>query len=370
LLVCAQRLKRGALAFVTSATLLDAFLYTPLRRHLLQTLQLRDVVDLGPGVFDDTQVRTCVTVWTAGGDNAPRGASYRSRRLPVASAQTASVLRLNEPLPIEPTAPEWLLRPPNRAAQALDDEWCATGERLTDLVPVSFPGLKTRFDELLVDDDPERLLKRIDAFLNLPTDAFLDAFPLPERCGSKLRLLPRDGIKLDRSKVRPFYRYAGAKHRGAIPESARAYCYLDRRLIPRGDHRLQGTWDPHVGEVKLVFNIRELPLSAAVLTREGCVHDHRHARFAPLEVPEAVWGKGAAVARSRAALGPNVPNLSLKGRAFAEKVGGPRAAFAEIAKFINSREVQEVWAPAFGTLRILPVPVNQQWGQAPFRSRL
>src|SRR3954468_21003144 len=47
LLLAARRLehRRGALAFVTSATLLDAFLYAPVRRSLMETLALREVVE-------------------------------------------------------------------------------------------------------------------------------------------------------------------------------------------------------------------------------------------------------------------------------------------------------------------------------------
>src|SRR5690606_5979307 len=65
LLVAADRLSRqpGALAFITSATLLDAFLYAPLRRHLLKTLRLCAVELLPPGAFRGTRVRTCITVW-------------------------------------------------------------------------------------------------------------------------------------------------------------------------------------------------------------------------------------------------------------------------------------------------------------------
>jgi hypothetical protein len=166
---------------------------------------------------------------------------------------------------------------------------------------------------------------------------------------------------VDNTHVRPFFRYAGARHRGSLPPEARAFCYLDRRLIPRGDHRLRGPYDPHVGAVKLLFNVRELPLSAALLEEEGCVHDHRHARFAPLYVPRRVRDEGLLVTRTATTeeeLGPLVPNLSPRGLAWAERLGGPLAAFRELVRFLNGPEVQHVWAPAYGASRVVPVPLG------------
>ncbi|MHB8872093.1 MAG: N-6 DNA methylase [Myxococcaceae bacterium] len=360
LLLAAERLSRraGALAFVTSATLLDAFLYAPLRRALLDRLSLEEVVELGSGAFAGTRVRTCVSVWRspAGGAGWPR---YRGRagRGPFEASQ------LSPPSLFIPRPPEWYLRPPSDEAEALDAAWRKAGEPLSTLVPVSLPGLKTRFDELLVDDDPERLLERVRAFLGAPADrleGFALAHGIPSRHLAKLAALKasvEEGVQADPGLVRPFFRYAGARHRMSIPADARAFCYLDRRLIPRGDHRFRGTYDPHACPVKLVFNTRELPLAAALVEEPGCVHAHRHARFAPLLVPEQVLRHGLTAARQGAALGPEVPNLSARGLAYANTLGGPAEAFRAIARFVNSPPVQQAWSPAFATSRELWVPL-------------
>ncbi|XXF76706.1 N-6 DNA methylase [Myxococcaceae bacterium GXIMD 01537] len=352
LLVAAHRLaeRPGVLAFITPASLLDAFLYAPLRQTLLSTLALREVVDLGHGVFEGAQVRTCITVWTSP---------------PEPSRASVFIERGGQRQFFTPEAPEWRLAPTPREAASLDARWRATGEPLSALVPVSLPGVKTRFDELLVDPDPERLLERLRHFAATPVDAlpaFARAHGLPEPLLPKLRAL-KDGppLEVDSARVRPFFRYAGARHRGQVPPEARAWCYLDRRLIPRGDHRLRGPYDPHQGEVKLLFNVRELPLSAALLEEEGCVHDHRHARFAPLYVPSRVRDEGLAVTRSARTceeLGPPVPNLSPRGLAWAERLGGPLAAFRELVRFLNGPEVQRVWAPAYGATRVVAVPLD------------
>ncbi|MBU8896078.1 SAM-dependent DNA methyltransferase [Corallococcus sp. H22C18031201] len=350
LLVAASRLatRPGVLAFITPSSLLESFLYAPLRHALLETLSLREVVDLGPGAFAGTQVRTCITVWTS-----PPGAAALPRF--ERQGQTQS---------FHPEAPEWRLVPISPEAVALDTEWRAEGELLDALVPVSLPGVKTRFDELLVDEDPERLLLRVRAFAACPRDALTDfakAHGLPLSVLSKLHALKEGApLDVDASHLRPFFRYGGARHRGTVPPEARAYCYLDRRLIPRGDHRLRGPYDPHLGAVKLLFNVRELPLSAALLEEEGCVHDHRHARFAPLFVPERIRDHGLGVTRAaltREELGPLVPNLSVRGRAWADTVGGPAEAFGLLVRFLNSEQVQQVWAPAFGASRVVPVPL-------------
>jgi hypothetical protein len=351
LLLAAHRLasRPGVLAFITPTSLLDAFLYAPLRQALLRTLTLREVVDLGPGAFVGTQVRTCITVWTS-----PREDSVR----PVYTREGQRAV-------VTPEPPEWRLTPTPPEAVALDARWRAAGEPLTTLVPVSFPGVKTRFDELLVDEDPQRLLTRLEALARTPVEALADfarAHAIPESLLPKLRAL-KEGppIQVDPTCVRPFFRYGGARHRGTLPPEARAFCYLDRRLIPRGDHRLRGPYDPHRGAVKLLFNVRELPLSAALLEEEGCVHDHRHARFAPLWIPARVRDEGLNLTRhvdSEAALGPLVPNLSPRGLAWAERLGGPHAAFQALMRFLNGPEVQKGWAPVYGASRVVPVPLD------------
>ena len=182
----------------------------------------------------------------------------------------------------------------------------------------------------------------------------------PQALVPKLESLRRaSGLptRADPAALRPFHRWAGAR---GLPEGSRAFCYLDRRLIPRGDHRLVGAFDPHAGDCKLVFNLRELPLTAALLEAEGCIPAHRHTRFAPLLVPARVRRDGPRAGRCGGPLGPLVPNLSPAGLAWAERVGGPREAFRRIAAFIRSPEVQEGWAPAFGCTRVLPVPLHDE----------
>jgi SAM-dependent methyltransferase len=351
LLLAAHRLasRPGVLAFITPTSLLDAFLYAPLRATLLRRLSLREVVELGPGAFAGTQVRTCITVWTSPQD---------SRVRPVYSRSEGTLE------PFVPEAPEWRLAPTPPEAAELDARWRSEGEPLDTLVPVSLPGVKTRFDELLVDAAPQRLLARLEDFARTPMEALEDfarTHAIPPALLPKLRAL-KEGppFTVESSCVRPFFRYAGARHRGTLPPESRAFCYLDRRLIPRGDHRLRGPWDPHRGAVKLLFNVRELPLAAALLEEEGCVHDHRHARFAPLLVPQRVRDEGLGITRvthSEAALGPLVPNLSPRGLAWAERLGGPLAAYQAIVRFLNGPDVQRRWAPVYGASRVVPVPL-------------
>ncbi len=342
LLRASQRLegRKGALAFVTSATLLDAFLYAPIRRALLSRLALREVVDLGSGVFRGTRVRTCVTVWTSGDAGKARPRFQRG---------TVSER-------FRPQEPALEFRPPPAEAAALEAKWRAQGEPLTSLVPVSFPGLKTRFDELLVDDDAQRLFERVSAFLacgESEVATFARKWRIDGSLVPKLRATRAFGVEAvaNRGHVRRFLRY-----RGPLPMGAAAYCYVDRRLIPRGDHRFRGEYDPHAHPVKLVFNVHELPLSARVLDEPGCVTAYRHSRFAPLMVPRWIRDEGLGAARRGEALGPLVPNLSARGLEWAKELGGPRKVFEAIARFMTSRKVQDVWAPAYGASRVVAVP--------------
>lgn len=318
--------RHGALAFVTSSTLLDTFSYAPVRESLLKRLQLREVIDLGPGAFSGTRVSTCISVWTTRRDaEAPRSSGQRFR----------------------PTPPTWAFLPRRADATELDRAWRASGAIPLDaLVPVSFPGLKTRFDELLVDDDAARLKERVEAFLSsgeAGLAGFMQRFGLEARLLPKLEALKRaaPSVPFLPDAVRRFHRY-----RGPLPMERPAFCYLDRRLIPRGDHRQRGDYDPHRHPVKLVFNRHELPLAAHLMTEPGCVTAYRHSRFAPLEVPEPLLCDPLA---QRVAGAPReLPNLSPAGLAWVARLGSVQAVFEHIARHVMSRPFQELWAPAFG----------------------
>ncbi len=318
--------RRGALAFVTSSTLLDTFSYAPVREALLQRLQLREVLDLGPGAFRGTRVSTCISVWT----------TQRDARRPRSTGA-----------PFEPAPPTWALLPPRADAVEVDRAWRAGGGApLSALVPVSFPGLKTRFDELLVDDEAGRLAERVEAFLGVSEaelPAFAERFGLGGRLWPKLEALKRaaPAVPFVPQAIRRFHRY-----RGPLPMDRPAFCYLDRRLIPRGDHRLRGDYDPHLHPVKLVFNQHELPLAAHLITEPGCVTAYRHSRFAPLEVPEPLLLEPTA--HRVAAEHARVPNLGPVGLAWAERLGSSQAVFKHIAGHVMSLPFQELWAPAFG----------------------
>jgi tRNA1(Val) A37 N6-methylase TrmN6 len=279
-----ERLKsrRGMLAFVTSRTLLDAWAYAPVRQLLLESLALREVHELGRA-FRGTQVATCFTVFDSG-----RGGLRAFRQ----NARHAEL----------------------------------EGIPLSQIVPISLPGLKTRFEELLVDDDRDRLIDRMKRFA---------AGKRIDISSHKLHALPR--VPFDARAVRRFLH----------PNGRRAWCYVDRRLIPRGDHRMQGAWDPHACDVKLVFNVRELPLHAQVIDEPGCVTAYRHTRFAPLYVPKKVREEGLSAARRGGDLGPLVPNLTID--------ADPRTTFEEIARQVMSDEIQRVWAPALGTMHEVPI---------------
>lgn len=329
--------RAGALAFITSATLLDAFAHAPVREALLSRMRLREVIELPRGTFEGTRVVPCVTLWTT---------PVSKQRAFQFSAKPAPVLV--EGKTFTPHAPDWRFKRPATEAQRLEDEWRAKGELLTELVPVSFAGLKTRFDELLVDDDRSALEARVAAFIAAKeVSAFAKAHGLTKFV-TKLEQLKEYGAaaRFDAGLVRPFLRY-----RGPNPRGPNAWCYVDRQLIPRGDHRLRGEFDPHASKLKLVFNLHELPLAAHVIDEPGCVTMYRHSRFAPERVPRALLTDPGATRFDAEDL---VPNLSARGKRF----GSTQAVFERIAQHTMSEAFQKVWAPAFGTTRTPTIPLS------------
>ena len=116
---------------------------------------------------------------------------------------------------------------------------------------------------------------------------------------------------------------------------------------------MRGEYDPNSARPKLVFNVREVPLSAAVIERDGCVHDHRHARFAPLRVPVGLIGRDRY--GRRGAEGPLMPNLAPWWRRMAIHVGGEARVFDYICGIINSDLVQQQFAPWLGAAEEVPI---------------
>jgi hypothetical protein len=223
----------------------------------------------------------------------------------------------------------------------------------------SQPGLKTRFEQLLVAADRATLERRMRAFFEAADEAgFTAAWPLPASCGAKLTALfsARAATRFDPARIRPFARVAGRPHRFKIPASAMAFAYVDPALIPRGDHRFLGRFDPHQAGPKLVFNVREVPLYASVLEGPVCVHDYRHSRFAALHVPEAlVRGE---LRRLRASPGPaDTLNLRPRWATAARLFQQPGDLLHYVAGVVNSRVVQEDFAPWVGATEEVPIPV-------------
>ncbi len=327
----------GALAFITSATLLDTFAYAPVREALLSRMRLREVIDLPRGTFEGTRVVPCVTFWTTPHSDQ-RSFEFADKAFRVKTGSKT----------FTPCGPDWRLKRPATEAQALEDGWRAKGEALSELVPVSFAGLKTRFDELLVDDDRSALEARVAAFI-AATDvsAFAERFALTKFLPKLEQLKEYAALaQFSARHVRPFLRY-----RGPNPRGPNGWCYVDRHLIPRGDHRLRGEFDPHASSLKLVFNVHELPLAAHVIDEPGCVTMYRHSRFAPALVPRALLTDPGATRFDAQDL---VPNLSARGQAF----GSTRAVFEHVAEHFMSEAFQESWAPAFGTTRTPIIPLG------------
>jgi len=134
-----------------------------------------------------------------------------------------------------------------------------------------------------------------------------------------------------------------------------AWAYVDPALIPRGDHRMHGAYDPHRLGPKLVFNAREIPLVCAVVEGPACVHDWRHSRFAPLLAPARLLERGLFQAREED-LGPPALNLAPRWAEAAGRFEAPSDLLFYVCACVNSRLVQERFAPLVGASEEVPIP--------------
>lgn len=349
----------GAVAFVTSATFVDNFLYAPLRRWLLSRYRLHALVELGREMFEGTRVATALSVWVRdvqGQAGRPFGHARLSGARDQRLAQLEQGLRLDC---AHPHGEALLLNGLGASASAEIDAMRAAGDRIGELFPLSFPGLKTRFEELLVDEDGGRLLARMRDFFDAGNPGeFAQRHGIPDRTRAKLQAAfeARRQTAFSKAALRPFARFAGPKHRFRVPREAMAWTYLDPALIPRGDHRIHGSYDPHRIGPKLVFNSREVPLVAAVVEGPACIHDWRHSRFAPLRAPRALVEKGRPTAGRTGEIGPAVLNLAPAWAEAAARFDDPTDLFFYVCAIVNSSLVQERFAPFVGASEEVPIP--------------
>ena len=351
---------RGAVAFVTSATFVDNFLYAPLRRWLLSRYRLHALVELGPGMFEGTRVATALSVWVRDERGQANGAFLHRRLSGDRDARLAQLEGALDLLPARPYAEGLLLNAPPPRAASEAAAMRARGAPVGAIFRVSFPGLKTRFEELLVDQDGGRLLSRMrEFFASGDAEAFAARHAISARAMGKLReaFSARPRTRLDEAAVRPFARFAGPRHRFKVARDAMAWAYVDPQLIPRGDHRLHGSYDPHRLGPKLVYNARELPLVSAVVAGPACVHDWRHSRFAPLWAPERVVAEGLSAGARPGTLGKPVLNLAPAWAEATARLSEPADLLFYLCAVINSELVQDRFAPLLGASEEVPVPL-------------
>jgi hypothetical protein len=350
---------QGAIAFVTSASFVDNFLYAPLRRWLLSRYRLQALVELGPKMFEGTKVATALSVWLRR-EGVQAGESFG--HLSLAGSREERLKLLQGELHLAPARPHGdalLLNAAPVDAMREIDLMRRAGESIGSIFSVSFPGLKTRFEKLLVDEDGGRLQARMrDFFEAASPEAFAERHAIPDRAKEKLSQAfeARKSTSFSRSAIRPFAHFAGPRHRFRVPREAMAWAYLDPQLIPRGDHRLHGSYDPHATGPKLVFNARELPLVSAVVEGPACVHDWRHARFAPLRAPQRIVAEGLAAAGRNQPLGPPALNLTKGWTEAARLFADPSDLLFYLCGVINSALVQERFAPLVGASEEVPIP--------------
>ena len=326
----------GVLAWVTSATLLDAFLYASLRRRLLDRLVLREVVDLGGGVFPGTRVRTCVTVWRSrrGPAPSPRFRAWAPGRVPFEGAPSR---------PFSPGGPEWSLRPVPARSRAPGR--AVAGERRA--ARRAGPG------QLHRTEDPLRRAAGGRA-----------SGPAP-RAGATRSSLPgpraiRTGPRHSRRRSSPSSRRCAATTGAPVPRRPgghpalpplgrgtaprRAAGERTRLLLPRPPAHPAGR--PPAGRRVRPARRR---LQAGVQRARAAARGHASSRLRDASPRIGTRASrrsscpSASGARGRGRDVParpsvrRVPNLSDRGLAWAERVGGPREAFRRIAAFLNSR---------------------------------
>lgn len=350
---------RGAIAFVTSATFVDNFLYAPMRRWLLSRYRLTALVELGPEMFEGTRVATALSVWVRDG-SGQAGRPFGHRRL--SGATEERLAHLEQPLALEPahpSGPSMLLNAPREEDSRLLEAMRGAGDPIGSLFPLSFPGLKTRFEELLVAKAADRLAHRMREFFEASDPkAFAERHRIPAGAAAKLDAAfeARSRTRFAKSAIRPFAQFAGPKHRFRVPEEAMAWAYVDPELIPRGDHRMHGEYDPHRLGPKLVFNAREIPLVSAVVDGPTCVHDWRHSRFAPLRAPLRLVERGLFKARAEDLEGPAMLNLATRWAEAAVRFDDPSDLLFYVCACVNSKLVQERFAPLVGASEEVPIP--------------
>ena len=205
---------------------------------------------------------------------------------------------------VHAAGPDWLKR-----SAATHRRWKTRGGRKGS--PRSCAGelrrARTRFDELLVDDDRDALEARVAAFIaTKDVSGFARAFA--SEVPPKLEQRRSSGWR--RSSVRGTCGRSCAT--GAPTRGGNAWCYVDRQLIPGAITGCAAS-STHASRLKLVFNLRA-PAGGARDRRARMRDVYRHSR-APGSCRELLSEPGATLRRG----GPRL--ISAHGREFGDARG-------------------------------------------------
>ena len=354
----------GAIAFVTSATFVDNFLYAPMRRWLSAPLPARTRWwSWDPRSSRAPGSSTALSVWvrdaqaaTGARPSATARLDGRARRAPRRASRAPS--RSPAPGPIGDGAAAQ--RAPATRARKRSTAMRARAIPSARSSRSASRASRRASRSCWSTDDRRRLEQRMRDFFAAarPREPSPRATASPQRAAAKLAaaFAARAKTAFDRRRIRPFARYAGRPHRF--------------RHRPRGDGlRLRRPGAHSARRPPLPRRLRSAPARPQAglqrprdaarrrrWSRAGCcVHDYRHARFAPLWVPEAIVRGGLAAARPGATLGKRALNLAPAWRETAQSMREPSDLLYFLSAVVNSRLVQERFAPAVGESEEIPI---------------
>ena len=228
-----EKTSRGIVCFISNYSWLDGLSFTGMRERYLEVFDKIWIDNLNgdkyktgkltpdgtpdPSIFstehnrEGIQVGTAVALLARKEEHQPAeevrvaqfwGVEKRKELARLAAAGTAAACQMVKPEPA--------LGLPFMGG-AVDEQY-PRWPALPDLFPVSFPGVKTSRDELVVDIDRERLVARMQAYFD------------PDVSDEEMRRLApvamTDAARFDARKTRAYL-----VRRGFLPENVARYCY-------------------------------------------------------------------------------------------------------------------------------------------------
>jgi type I restriction-modification system DNA methylase subunit len=330
---------KGMIAFVTSDTWLNNYDHEIVRKYFLRRYNWKGVLFLGPNMFQDAKVSTCL-VFLQLRKEAHKVEDIYNLDIPVMSlsVEEEPEIRFKELNKILAEGIEWTHVAPDKYGCVrfpYPGSFSITNEKednfisIADIFKTSFPACETGADQYLTAITKTKLAEKVKKLLDsdskLSTDPDISGSVKDAKTSALRKLRTKLDLSYSPSKIKNYLKFNGSNDTFGVSKERHHFVYFEPDLLHRSI--MQKNWNPHEEKCRIAFNMHEQPARACLVPEGYYLHRWQHMRFAPSSLPDTDFES-------------NVDNYSTKGKYLRSKFESDVAFFDFLVGCINSNVIQ------------------------------